>query len=984
MKLLLLLLFPLYSFAQSFELCGRIEDSKDKSFLPGVSIVNLTTNGGVNSDIDGKYCIQASKGDILEFSFVSYVSTRVTVLDNKIINISLDPATINMDEFVVVGYGVQRKSDLTGSVVSIKSADIAKTISVSPAQAIQGKVAGVMVSSGSGAPGEAPIIRIRGVGTLNDSNPLYVVDGVLLGDIRFLSNNDIKSIEVLKDASATAIYGSRGANGVIIISTKQGVKGKTIFEFNSSVGIQQVANTIDMVNASEYAQLANELAYNSGLSTMPFSDPSKYGKGTNWFNQIYRTAIVTNNQVSVRGGNDNVTFNISASLFDQKGIIEKSSYKRHSIKLNNTYKLSDKIKLGHNLTLSKFENKSVPNVVLSAYKMDPITPVGKTLGNWIASKNNVANPLAELEYTNNKSYGYRLVGNVYMDINLSKDLIFKSSYGTDFAENHGKTFNPTYYVSPVQQNKQSNIGVSQDQFNTWIWENTLNYNKKLEKHNISVLLGQTMQSSRWENLGGGRKDLPGNEEAFWYLNAGSADTQTNYNTAAESSMLSYLFRLNYSFKSKYLFTASMRADGSSRFGSDNKFGYFPSCALGWRLKEEAFLKDVDLISNLKLRASWGQTGNDKIGNYPSYTTISGNLNTVFGVDETLNIGANQINVSNPDIRWETTTQMNLGFNLGLLNNHLSLELDYYNRNTKDILIAIPLPSSVGAEGSPIVNAAEVENYGFDVNLRWEDKIGDFSYASNLTLSTVNNKVNALGQGKSELIDGGIDNGKQSTRTVVGESIGYFYGYRTDGIFQNQQEINKYPSLDNTKPGDIRYTDTNKDGKINDKDKVKLGSPIPEYLFGLNLSCEYKGFDFGMDIQGVYGNSILNAKKAVRFSTYNFEKSYLNRWTGEGTSTSEPRITNDGINYEISDRFIEDGSYVKIQNIQLGYSMPESIIKRFNMSKLRVFCSVSNLKTFTNYSGFSPEVMGGNVLASGIDNGIYPQSTTYSFGINLTF
>ena len=980
---LLFLFLPLCSFSQSIDVCGVIKDAESQILLPGVSVFNMNTKEGVAADIDGKYCIKASKGDVLEYSFVGYETLNITVADKKTINVSLTSTSVDLDELVVVGYGVQRKSDLTGSVVSVKSDEISKTISVSPAQALQGKVAGVMVSAGSGIPGAAPVIRIRGVGTLNNSSPLYVVDGVLLDDIRFLNNNDISSMEVLKDASATAIYGSRGANGVILITTKHGEIGKTIFEVNSTVGIQQVANTIDMVNAKQYAQLSNEIAINNDLD-MPYSNPGEFGVGTSWIDEIYRTAIVTNNQVSVRGGNDKVTYNISGTLFDQQGIIEGSSYKRYSLKLNNTYKLTNKVKFGHNLTLSRFKSKSVPNVVLSAYRMDPITQIAKRNGDWLPSRNNVANPLAELEYSNNSAYGNRLVGNAFVDVNFTKNLVFKTSYGVDLSENHGKSFTPEYFVSSTQQNKESVLGVSQDQFNTWIWENTLTYDKQFGEHKLNVLLGQTMQESRWERLGGGRKNLSGNEEELWYLDAGSAEGQTNYNIASESSMLSYLFRVNYSLKSKYLFTASMRADGSSRFGEDNKYGYFPSCALGWRVKEESFLKDVDFISNMKLRASWGQTGNDKIGDYPSFTTITGNLNAVFGIDETLNLGANQINISNPDVRWETTTQMNFGVDLGFFDNRLSLELDYYNRVTDDILIAVPIPGSVGAEGWPVVNAAKVLNYGFDVNLLWEDKVNEFNYSANLTLSTVNNEVQALGQGRSDIIGGKLDNGKMTTRTVVGESIGSFYGYKTDGIFQNKEEIENYPSLGNAKPGDIRYVDANGDGKLNSKDRVNIGSSIADYIFGLNLAFDYKGFDFSVDLQGVYGNEIFNAKKAVRFDTYNFEKSYLDRWTGEGTSNAEPRITNEGINYEVSDRFVEDGSYLKIQNIQLGYTMPESLIRKFDISKLRLFCSVSNLKTFTNYSGFSPEIVGGDVLSSGIDNGVYPLSTTYSFGVNITF
>ncbi|NND35182.1 MAG: SusC/RagA family TonB-linked outer membrane protein, partial [Saprospiraceae bacterium] len=850
-----------------------------------------------------------------------------------------------------------------------------------------GKIAGVQVAAASGEPGKGAEIRIRGVGTLNDASPLYVVDGMLLDDISFINLQDVASVEVLKDASATAIYGSRGANGVIIISTKKGeISDKATVSFSTYTGWQQLAKKIELTNATQYATLANELAMNE--RRMPvFTDPSSLGNGIDWQDQLYRTAPIQNHSISIRGGNEATRYQVSSDYFNQDGIQLGSNYQRFTLRINNEYTVSRHVNIGHNIAMVRDWNNFSPDQSGTAYRADPTIAPKDENGNFndLSTNASTGNPLASIFYANNKNQGYRLVGNAYADVKPIKNLTLRTNLGLDINQNRGKNFTPVFFVSATQRNEESVLTASSNQIQSWLWENTATYFKDWEDHRLTVLGGMTSQVYNSEFLNGVGRNLIGSTEEFLYLQAAQSDEQSASNGASQWAMLSYLFRLNYVYKDKYLFTGSFRADGSSRFGSENRYGYFPSLALGWNITNEAFMANQTLLSRLKLRASWGVIGNDKIGAYPGRPLVNSPFYYAFGPDENLNIGATIEGLPNATIQWEETSQFNVGFEFGLLNNRLLGEIDYYNRTTDKILIDLALPGHFGIRDNfPFVNAAKVSNSGIDLKLDWQDKVGKLNYTLGIVMSTVKNEVQELGENKSELIGGSLSGGKFGTRTVPGLPIGAFYGYEVDGVFQNEAEISSSPTVGVEVPGDLKYVDTNGDGNITTADRTFLGSAIPDLIWGASLGLEYAGIDVALDLNGQQGNLIYNSKKQARFGTYNFERSYLDRWNGEGTSNSEPLVTNGGHNYEVSYRFLEDGSFIRIRNISLGYTLPQNILSKFNVEQFRIYVSGTNILTSTDYTGYAVEFGSSDVLSAGIDRGVYPIAKTYNVGLNVSF
>ena len=969
------------------------------------------TTIGTLTDIDGNFTLEkVAPNAVLTFSYVGYLSQDV-VVTNKKIDIALQEETSLLKEFVAIGYGVQKKSDLTGSVSSVKGKDLQSIATGSVDQALIGKIAGVLVTPSSGSPGAGAVIRIRGTGTLNNSNPLYVIDGMLLDDINFLNPNDVESVEVLKDASATAIYGSRGANGVLIITTKKGEAGKkSSISLSSYYGQQSLMKQIPMTNGSEYVLLRNEAAKNQGLPVIPFPNPEKYGVGTNWADEIFRAgAPMQNVNLSARGGNEMMTYGISADYFKQDGILRGGDFQRLSLRLNNEYKLNKFIKLGHNISLIDQKNNNAQGIIYDAYYAAPIVAPRDSLGKFsnVNSTSGVGNPVASQYYNSfNKGNSFRTVGNFFIDLNLLKGLTFRSNFGLDLVNSEGRSFTPVFYVTDIQQSKESSLNANRNKSINKLWENTLNYNAAFGKHSFGLLAGMTSQSFDYYGLSGSGTKLLGDvnnvDKALDDLLFISKDVVQGARSIEESStawrMYSYLFRANYTFNEKYLLTASFRRDGSSLFGKDRRFGNFPSVALGWRVKQEDFLKDIDWLSNLKVRASWGIVGNGKIERIAGDTKspkVQGGLDAVFGPTEQFRPGGTLLKLANPQWGWEETRQMDVGFEAGFLKNRLTAEIDWYQRNTYDVLIALPIPYYVGVEAPPVVNAARVLNTGFDVNLGWRDRLKSslLGYHFNIIGSTVHNEVLALGQGKSELTGGDVgEGGKLGTRTVVGLPIGAFYGYKVAGIYQNAEQLKSLPKRANetagtdVKVGDIAYADTDGDGVITTKDRTYLGSPIPTYTFAFNLGADWKGLDFSIQINGIGGNKIINSKRLARFSTGNFEQSFLNRWTGEGTSNLEPRVTIGGRNYEVSERFIEDGAFTAIRNLQVGYTLPLSIAHDLKMQNLRIYVAATNLKMWTKYSGYTPEIVNDSfdVLSVGIDRGVYPVAKTVSAGVSVTF
>lgn len=970
---------------------GTVTSADDGEPLPGVNITVPDTNLGTTTDMDGNYSIAVPDTvNVLVFSFIGFQTQQIQINDRTQIDVAMQTQVYEAgEEIVVVGYGTQQKGDLTGSVSTVSVDEVRKVPTANVQDALQGQVAGVQITPQSGAPGAQADVRIRGVGTLNNSSPIYVVDGLILDDISFLSPNDIESVQVLKDASATAIYGVRGANGVIIITTNQGAQGETQFELSSYAGVQQVQNKIDVTNANEYATLANELAENEGFDPL-FDNPNQFGQGTDWQDVVFTPGAIQNYQLRASGGTENLTFSVSGNYFNQEGVVRGSDYERLTLRLNNTYNIADNVNFGHNVALIYYDQTDAAGgIVGAAYRTDPTIDPRNNEGEFTdaSARSSSGNPSASIFYNNNDNYGYRTVGDAYLNVTFLDNFEFRSSFGLDLERDHSKSFTPEFEVSPTQRNEDSRISVGTD-FNTnWLWENTLTYQQDFEDHSVTLLGGITAQEQKFENLGGSRINVPASDDNLWYLTAGQEEGQTNFNSANENSYYSYLFRANYQYQDKYLFTGSYRIDGSSRFSEDNRWGYFPSVALGWVVSQESFMDDVGAISYLKLRGSYGIIGNDKIGAYPTYVTVTSNELAVFGPDQSLNNGATITQIVNRDQIWEETKQLDIGFELNLLDNRLQTEVDYYQRDTDGILVSVPIPLYTGVFNEPVVNAAEVRNTGFDFNVSWREVRGDWSYNIGVVASTVNNEVLSLGRGNEEIFAGGLVNEiSATTRTVVGSEIGAFYGYEVDGVFQTEEEIASSPTRGVEVPGDLKYIDQNGDGVINTEDRVEIGSPIADWTFGVNLGVNYRAFDVSMNFDGQVGHDIFNAKKAVRFGVENFESSALDRWTGPGTSNSEPRITNAGHNYLPSEYFLEDGDFLRLRNLQIGYTLPVNLTNQIGVRNIRLYANATNVFTLTDYSGYTPQIGGGNVLATSIDRfgGVYPVASVYTGGIEVSF
>ncbi len=956
---------------------GRVTDESGVG-LPGVSIYIKGTQRGTITDLEGNYTLEVTSGDIIVFSYVGFNTQEVEIANQTSINIEMVEMRIGVDEVVVIGYGTVRKSDLTGSVSSVKGDDLLKIPSSSAEQALQGKVAGVRVTSNSGAPGSAPTVRIRGVGTFGNPDPIFVVDGVILDDITFLNAADIESIEVLKDASSTAMYGSRGANGVIIITTKSGTRdAKPVITLTAGYDLQTIQHYIDMLNAREFAQTVNKI--NPGT----FNNIDLL-ENTDWQQEVYRdVAPIQNYQLSVSGGGERARYYAGVGYFNQEGVIPKSFYERLSIKVNNEYLMNDFIHIGHNLTFSLYDRENAANVVASTLRAWPTDPPYDEEGNFYGIRGN-GNPLAAIEYTNSTGDGIRSVGNFYADVSFLRYFTFRSSFGIDLEYADGKSFTPVFFVTPQQQNQETRLSKSRSSHENWLWENTLNFNFERNDHYVDAVIGYTAQEFNYEGFSGSGKNLIRDE--IQYLSNDLTEIQIS-NSASIKSMVSYLFRANYVFRDRYLLTATFRRDGSSVFSEENRWGNFPSFAAGWRISEEAFF-NVPFISNLKLRGSWGIVGNDKVNTNERFTLIRTERGAIFGVNETLYTGSTYGTSGNPLIRWEEANQANVGLEVGFMKNKLVLEMDYYQKVTRDILIDLPLPGHFGNGSFTYVsfNAADVKNNGFEFNIGWRDTRGNFYYEINAVGSTVHNEVIKMGTqtgADNFLLLGSLGNGQNVKRVAVGESIGYFYGYKVDGVFQNETELDAYPHLSTQGIGDFRYKDINKDGEITPGDRTYLGSPIPDFILGLDATVRYKGFTLAVDFQAELGQEIYDGKDAVRAGQYNYQKRILDAWDGEGSTNSEPRVTSGGVNYSQSDWFVHNGSFFRLRSITLGYDLPEKLLTKLKIERANVFLRGTNVITLTEYTGYTPEI-GGNVSMNGIDTGVYPVTSVYGVGINLTF
>ncbi|MBK9337823.1 MAG: TonB-dependent receptor [Lewinellaceae bacterium] len=965
---------------------GTVTDAGTGEVLIGVSVSVQGAAIGANTDINGAYLVSVPDPNVvLVFSYTGYDRQNIALAGRSVLDVQLSTAQNLLNEIVVIGYGTQKKSDLTGSVGSIKTKDIERIPTASVDQALQGKIAGVYVTPASGRPGEGAVIRVRGTGTLNNANPLYVVDGMLLDDASFVNPQDVESIEVLKDASATSIYGNRGANGVIMITTKRGKSAeKATISLSSYYGSQALTRQIPMANAAEFGQMYNEL-----IGQTYFADPAALGTGTNWQDVAYRDAPMASVQLSANGGSDKYSYNISGNYFNQSGVLRESEFERITVRLNNEYQLNPAIRLGNNIAFANSKSQNPPGVLLSTLWMPPVYAERDSTGDFSDPTffgTSIGNPAADLFYKNNShTKTNRVVGTVYADIKLLKYFTFRSNFGLDYSNAKSRYFEPAYEVSVSQRNVNDRLEIGFNENQSWLWENTLNFDREWKKSRINVLAGYTAQEYTYEKFGASRSNFPSGRDELLYLNAGNDTTQLNYGEAGDWAMVSYLGRINFTLSDRYLFTASIRADGSSRFSQNNRWGYFPSVAFGWNLAQEPFLARQGIFDRLKLRSSWGVVGNDKTQLYPSFGIIQGNLYAIFGPGESLNTGATLATLSNPNVRWEEATQTDVGLELAVLSGRLTAEIDWYNRITYDILYELPIPDHVGSAGNPVVNVADVRNRGWDITLNWRETRNKITYNFTGILSTVNNEVTQLDERKSEVRGANTASGDPATRTIVGRSIGDFYGYKVAGVFQNADEVAASPKLGNEKPGDFRYQDTNGDGVITEADKVFLGSSIPKVTYGFSAGIEFFGIDIAADFFGVSGNKVVNAKAMSRFGVYNWEKTFYDgRWTGEGTSNTVPRVTNGGHNYRMSDFYVQDGSFLRLRSIVLGYTLPKTLTERIGISRARVYGNGTNLWTKQAYTGYSPEFPGANVFSAGVDFGSYPIAKTMLVGLDVTF
>lgn len=968
------------------EVTGKVTNANGEPVV-GATVTIKGTTTATQTNATGDFRITAPENATLVISYVGFETQEIAVNNRTSINVNLRAAASELQQVVVVGYGTQRKIDVTGSVAQIKGEEIAKQPAPNPISSLQGKVAGVQITN-SGAPGASPDIRIRGVGTLYGSQtPLYVVDGVWYDDISFLNPGDIENINILKDASSESIYGVRAANGVVLITTKKGRRGKATVSYNGMVGYQHPTNQIKMANGAEYATLINELRGNTNLN------PAQFGTGTDWYGQILRDALITNHQVSVSGGSERSTYNLSLGYFYQDGIVKDNNYDRFTARLQNDFQIFNPLKIGYTITGVASKSKDIPGGIFrELYTAAPIVPVYYQDGSYgdpsdfdLGDGANY-NPQATMDFYNKRSKNYRITGSLFAEVSFAKHFVFKSSVGGDFGQAEYRDYTPEYVATLKQRNTISSLTMGRTETRNWILENTLTYKNTFGDHSVTALLGQSAQQVKFYKFTGSAKGVPYDSEADLFLRLGNSGTTVATDEGDLEHFASYFARVNYAYRGKYLLNASLRADGASKFSSDKLWGYFPSVGVGWIITDEDFMRDQDFFNTLKLRGSWGIVGNAKVPSNLAIQTVNNSPNYAVQFGPTIYTGANITTLVPPVTNWEKAEGIDVGIEGAILNRRLNFEFDYYNRKTIDAIFAIPILGSIGTTGAGIVgNQATIQNSGFEMVLSWRDKVNEkFSYTISGNLGINNNKVTKTQTGENPVYGGGgaATGGQLATRTIVGQPIGQFYGLQVASVFQDAAEV-AASAQPNAKPGDFRFVDQNKDNIIDAKDRIILGNPNAKYSYGINTFWQYGNFDLAVDFQGVAGVDVYNALLGIRYGTENFSKDfYDNRWHGAGTSNAYPSANiGGGDNYKPSSFYVEDGSYFRIRNIQLGYTFGG--LQKAGITQLRVYVNAQNSVTFFKYRGFSPEI-GGGALDRGIDTNVYPLYATYNFGVNLTF
>lgn len=1014
LMLLLAMVWSLSLSAQDGALSGRITDEGSGEGLAGASIVVKGSKRGTTTDANGNFKINAEPNAVLQISSIGFVSKEVTVGNRSQINISLASDNKSLEEVVVVGYGTQKKTSLTGAVSQVTSKEIAAMPVISLTQALQGRVPGVQVTNGS-SPGAEPTVRIRGISSISlSSNPLYVIDGVPAGGLNNLDPKDIESLEVLKDASAAAIYGSRASNGVILVTTKKGKAGKLKIDVDSYYGTQSVWRTLDLLNSAEYIQYGTALLtaagqpvpgrfanmntpiYNGATTTFAQTD-------TDWQDVMFRSAPIFNNQISLSGGNENSKFYASLGNFRQEGVVEHTSYNRQNMRLNSEHKVGKHLSFGQTLTVATDgrmaeQGAGGRSMIMNIMRMTPYWPVSDPtkIGGYSTTAQGLdatdpENPMriAVQNQKNNRNRAFKFLGTVYADVKFTNWLKYRFTAGGDYANNKSFSFSPIY-DDGNRSNNVAQVSENDNQFFSQILTHAVTFDKTFGKHSVNALAVQESQTFRSRGISASGQRADNNIDVVQGVSNPNGSTNRS-----ESALLSYVGRINYDFANKYLLSASVRRDGSSKFAPGYKWGTFTSYSAGWRISEEKFMKSLPFISDMKLRASYGETGNNNLGDYDWQPLITAN-GTLYPFNNTPVQGSYFNRLGNSALEWETQKMKNIGIDAAFLNNRINFSVDVYNRETNGLLLGVPLAPSMGYSANPLANVGNMQNRGVDVSIGYNFGKGDFKSNVTGSFDVMRNKVGTLAtpsatiNGNNNADFGGFD----ITRTQAGQPINSFYGWVTDGIFQNQGEIDalngksgSFYQVKATAPGDIRFKDLNGDGKITAADRTFIGSYLPKFSYGVNWSGTWKKFDFAVFGQGLYGNKTYNGTKVIgqgMLRLFNATTDVLKAWTPTNTNTDVPRaISGDpNQNTRTSDRFIENGSYFRVKNLSVGYTFDGTKLSKLTggvLSRTRVYLNTQNLLTLTKYTGFDPEITN-----SGVDFAQYPQARTVTAGINLSF
>ena len=981
-------------FAQEKTVTGVVTDSFNEPLI-GASIVVQGTTNGVITDLDGKYSIKVTPGATLQFSYVGMEKQSIKVGNQSIINVQLKDDSQMLAETVVIGYGSAKKRDLTGSITNIKGDEIANKPVANPLSALQGKVAGVQVIN-SGRAGEDPEIRVRGTNSINGYKPLYVVDGLFNDNINFLNPQDIESMEILKDPSSLAIFGVRGANGVIIITTKKAKVGQTRVNINGSFGFKSVPNQIEMVDAAGFKELYNEQLRNEGNPEFDFTG---WNGNTNWQDEIFQTGFITNNNVSITGASEKHSFYLGAGYAYEQGNIKNEKYSKITLSVSNEYKLTDNFRVGFQFNGARILPADTKTVTTAVRATPVATVFNDQYGLYTTlpefQKAQMNNPMVDVDLKANttRAENYRGSGNVYAEWDFLKHFQFKAMFSMDYASNNSRKFTPIIQVydasaegsivtlgdgkTGVSQAKQTEMKTQSDYL--------LTYTNTWGDHSLTATAGFTTYYNKLENLGAARAQgvglvIPDNPDK-WYVSIGDAGTSTNESTQWERATVSMLGRILYNYKGRYLFNGSFRRDGSSAFSyTGNQWQNFYSVGAGWLISEEEFMKDITWLDMLKLKGSWGTLGNQNLDKaYPAEPLLSNAYSAVFGTPSAVYPGYQLSYLPNATLRWEKVEAWEVGAEANFFRNRLHLEGVYYKKTTKDLLAEVP---GISGTVPGIGNLGSIENKGIELAINWRDQIGDWNYSIGGNLTTIKNKVLSLVQEGYSIISGD----KSQSYTMAGFPIGYFYGYKVEGVYQNQAEIDNSPknTLATVTPGDLKFVDVDGNGEITPADRTMIGDPTPDVTYGINFSVGYKNWELGVDMMGQAGNEIYRTWDNYNWSQFNFMKQRLNRWHGEGTSNSQPLLNmKHTINNLNSEYYIEDGSFFRIRNVQLAYNFDKTLLSRIGVQALKLYANIQNLKTWKHNTGYTPE-LGGTAIAFGVDNGSYPMPVVYTFGFNLTF